>query len=98
MRWAFRGNGLLRGSPDSDGDTDVAIKCLNGQVVIKVQIRAELMFRYAGPDARGISHSVAGPPPLTCGYMWTCISHYLKGPLICGNVVIYIIFFVATVC
>lgn len=50
MRWAFGGTGLLRGSPDSDGDTDVAIECSNGQAVIKVQIRAELMFRYAGPD------------------------------------------------
>lgn len=36
----------LRGSADNEDNTEVVILCLNGQVVIKVQIRAELMFHF----------------------------------------------------
>lgn len=38
MKLALQVHCLLCGIADSDDDTEVAILCLNGQVVIKVQI------------------------------------------------------------
>lgn len=46
MRLALQVDRLRWGTADNEDNMEVVILCLNGQVVIKVQIWAELMFHF----------------------------------------------------
>lgn len=52
MRPALQVDRLRWGTADNEDNMEVVILCLNGQVVIKVQICAELMFHFL-PAMRG---------------------------------------------